>query len=323
MRKLTRRAATALTLAAVLSLALAPLGNVAIVEAAVMKAGKMVIGPEAARAATAAGTLEATIEVSNKGFNGGKGLIINAELGQEVKLTFVWADKAVPDNSHRILIKGYNIRTELLTPEKGSVTVSFAADKAGTFEIVCDWRCEGHDNLQGTFKVAGGEAVAATTGTTISMAGESGANGSVSLTAWLHEEGGSPVGNALVHFYVARDIGQLKGPAEVGAVVTDKDGKARVTFESTRTGSETGQAKFEGLGRYEPSSASFEVEVPGARVFRVEPKGIEPIRHWAPVVLLVVVAGVWLTIGYVVFNIYGVYRASANAPVEAPGGRRE
>jgi hypothetical protein len=307
-----------LALIGIVSLGLGPLGQATLAN---WNATGLVLSVTAAEAAEAHGeALEMTIDVNYKGFDSKKDLVINAAQGQEVRLTFVWADKAVPDNSHRILVKGYNVRSGLLTPEAPQDTITFIADKAGSFEVICDWRCEGHDDIRATLRVGGGEAVAATTPSLISLTSEAGDNGIVSLTAWLHESGGSPIENATIRFAVEKELAGFSGFADIGSATTDKDGKASITYRPAQPGLAKGKAQFAGIGRYAESAAEFEVSSESAHGFEFEPIGLDAVRQWAPIVLLLVVAGVWLTIGYVVFNIYGVYRARPRSALVVDAG---
>jgi hypothetical protein len=88
------------------------------------------------------------VELDYKGFNGAPGFVIDVQVGQRVELTFVWADTAMPDNGHRMIIEDLGLKTPLLTVDNREATLSFIADRAGSFELECNWRCEGHENLK-------------------------------------------------------------------------------------------------------------------------------------------------------------------------------
>ncbi len=88
------------------------------------------------------------VELDYKGFNGAPGFVVDVRRGQRVELTFVWADTAVSDNGHRIVIEDLGLKTPLLTVDNREATLSFIADRAGSFEMKCNWRCEGHENFK-------------------------------------------------------------------------------------------------------------------------------------------------------------------------------
>lgn len=111
-------------------------------------------------APTAEGGVESTdvvrmrIEINHKGFNESPDFRLEVKEGRQVELTFVWTD-ADPENAHRIYLEGYELKTKLLSPDRLEGTISFTADKRGTFDLECDWRCEGHKNLEGVVVVVG------------------------------------------------------------------------------------------------------------------------------------------------------------------------
>jgi hypothetical protein len=88
------------------------------------------------------------VELDYKGFNGAPEFVVEVQRGQRVELTFVWADTAVLDNGHRIVIEDLGLKTPPLTVDNREATLSFIADRAGSFEMKCNWRCEGHENLK-------------------------------------------------------------------------------------------------------------------------------------------------------------------------------
>lgn len=94
------------------------------------------------------------IEINHKGFNESPDFRLEVKEGWQVELTFVWTD-ADPENAHRIHLEGYELKTKLLSPDRLEGTISFTADKRGNFDLECDWRCEGHKNLEGVVVVVG------------------------------------------------------------------------------------------------------------------------------------------------------------------------
>ncbi len=95
------------------------------------------------------------VEVSVNGFNNIPGEFrLEVEEGQEVEITFVYGDYALPfNNPHLIEIHDLGIPPFTLDRENPEVTVSFTAPKVGEvtlFPFMCEKTdCAGHNNLQG------------------------------------------------------------------------------------------------------------------------------------------------------------------------------
>lgn len=261
--------------------------------------------------------LNLTIEVSYKGFNGEPEFAIEAVEGQEVNLTFVWADTAVPDNAHRIHIEGYDLQTKIIDIDNPEATLSFVADKTGTFTIECDWRCEGHkEALQNaTLKVSGSAEGPTTSESYVSTNIAFGSipveteSGPVELTATLQDESGDPIGDAPVRFYVSTKFAGTEGLMEVGSAETDEGGAALYEYTPTFNGEQTIIARFDGLGLYEETEASFPIKVRNAEpAYSVQPPGLESLREWAPLGVGLIVGAVWLTFLYAGFQMYRLAR---------------
>lgn len=260
--------------------------------------------------------IELTIEVSYKGFNGQPELVIEAEEGQEVNLTFVWADKAVPDNAHRISIEGYDLQTKIIDIDDPEDTLSFVADQTGSFLIECDWRCEGHkEALQNaTLKVGGGSGGApsasyVSTSLAFGLIPVETARGPVALTATLQDESGAAIAGAPVRFYVPTDFAGTEGLMEIGQVETDDYGMALYEYTPTFNGEQAIIARFDGLGLYEETETTIPVNVQNAEpAYSVPPPGLESLREWAPLGIGLIVGTVWLTFLYAGFNVYRMAR---------------
>lgn len=86
-----------------------------------------------ATSAAAPSTVEVTVKMNEFSFDPGT---VNIPLGSKVKITLVNEGS----RNHNFNIQGpYDIQSDVLDPGK-SQTISFTADKAGTFQIVCTQR---------------------------------------------------------------------------------------------------------------------------------------------------------------------------------------
>lgn len=268
--------------------------------------------------ASAIEPLNLTVEVSYKGFNGESEFSIEALQGQEVNLTFVWADGAVPDNAHRIRIEGYELKTKIIDIDNPEDTLSFVADKTGSFLIECDWRCEGHkEALQSaTLKVGGSSpdsgpgASYVSTNIALGFMPVETEAGPVALDATLQDEEGQAIEGAPVRFYVATEFAGTDGLMEIAEVQTGEDGVALYEYTPTVSGEQTIIARFDGLGLYEETEASFPINVRNAEpAYTVPPPGLEGLRQWAPLGVGLIVATVWLTFMYAGFQVYRLARS--------------
>lgn len=285
--------------------------RIAVVLLALALSGAPTIASHTAHA-SGPSVLEMRVEVSYKGFNGEPDFTIEAEQGQVVDLTFVWVDTAVPDNSHRIEIKDFGVKSSIINADNREATVSFIADKAGTFAMQCTWRCEGHkEALQnGHLKVKSGGGASGGGGTTLtgtSIAVEPSAwdvSGPITLTSTLVDDSGQPIVDAPVSFFVDAEFAGTKGPMEIGVSRTDEDGVAALDYTPTTRGDQLVKARFDGAGLYAESEETLELNVLKATPAYIEaPKGLESLRHWAPAGVGVVVLGIWSVFGYVAYQV--------------------
>lgn len=267
--------------------------------------------------------LKVTVEVSYKGLNHRPGLEIEAVLGQEVEITFVWADVAVPDNTHRLLLRGYDLTTGLLDAENREQTLRFMADRVGTFELVCDWRCEGHADALQSARLTVLDPHPATqpslVPTRLRLAPAPAVDRSaLTLSATLTESSGDPVAGAPVAFFLRSTLAGVDGEAEVATALTDERGTAMATYRPTVVGEHLFVIRFPGSDLLDGSEELLAITVDAvAEPYRVPPRGLDPISDLAPLVIVVVVGGVWATFGYVLLQVVGI-RRSRPAPA-APG----
>ncbi|GAB4325427.1 MAG: hypothetical protein Kow0010_07920 [Dehalococcoidia bacterium] len=277
-----------------------------------------VVVRDAAGAATEE-VLRLRVEVSYKGWNGQRDFTIEAVEGQRVEITFVWADTAVPDNAHRIRIDGYDLRTPVIDAENREATLTFIADKPGSFNLSCDWRCEGHKEAleQARFKVIpasgstggadGSSASASYQPTSLSLAivPVDDPSGRLMVRAALMNNEGEPVAGAKVHFYVERAFAGTEGAMEIGASETDESGVALIEYMPRFAGTHVVTAQFPGFAVYAPSERVGEFSVDAvAPAYTVAPKGLGAARSWTPVFVLLIVASIWITFGFVLTQVY-------------------
>lgn len=319
--------------------------------------------------------LKLRVEVSGaKGFNGTRDFVIDAVQGQQVEVTFVWNDPSNPDNGHRIYVKGYELKTKVLDRDNREATLSFVANEPGTFELVCDWLCEGHKEMLQSARLrvrsgGGGAPRPAPAATASAAAASATASASptaaapspttvtatatpavpstgqatpvataapppaavnpgatrltvapsewkvesrpVVLNATLKDGEGKVIPRAPVTFFVERQFGGVKSLMEVGRARTDDRGVAAVGYRPTTPGDQKVVARFDGLGRYDESEQALILEVLSARpTYELAPRELAPFRRWGPVGLVAVVAAAWLTIGFVVFQVTKLPRAT-------------
>ena len=250
---------------------------------------------------------EFQVVVSRAGFNGKAGdLLIEVEQGQAVRIIFSYGDLDLDgNNSHRIVIEEYGVDV-WLDREQTEVIVNFVADMAGSFAIRCKIPCVGHKNLQaGLLRVKPG--MASTLPTSLLLSGPpliSGA-GPVTLTATVRDWAGEPLAGTPVRFYWDADFLGVSSPMELGSAESDSEGVASFQFEPRVTGTLTLLAKFEGVGNYEPSVATINLEVEDAAPAFV-PSGRSglDIPAWGPWWIFLLVGAVCTTYAFVLYQVY-------------------
>ncbi len=278
--------------------------------------------------------LKLRVEVTDGGF---KPDTIEAQQGQMVELTFVWAQTAHPNDEHIMVVDGYHLESDKIDSTHRETTVKFIADKAGTFAFRCDLDCEAHDFLQaGHLKVtAGGSGgTAALTPTTLSVSPSSWVTPGdpIVLMVVLRDNQGAPVSKAPVEFSLDAEFGGVKGAMNIGEAKTDSNGVAFLAYQPTvREVQQNITAQFDGMGTYGESKQSVQLRLiatpPSA--YQAPPTGLPGtpayasltpgstslsatsvvawgLTHWQEVPLVLLVGGVWLAFAYVVWQALGV-----------------
>lgn len=259
------------------------------------------------------------IDVSYKGFNDDHDFEVVVQQGQQVELTFVWADTSVPDNAHRVLIKGYGVKTKLLDVDQREDTISFVADQPGVFEIVCDWRCEGHKTLAARLKVigAGGAGAALVSGTATSSpatlevapASQPTSSGAIAIGISLKDADGAFVSDAQVRFFRPTSFAGVEAEVAVGQALTDEHGTATFSYRPTTAGEQTLVARFAGAGPAGPAEHVINFNVATAHpAYEQEAKGLQLLRHTAPYAGALAIAFIWMTFGYVLWQAATIRR---------------
>ena len=262
--------------------------------------------------------VEIRIPITDAGFDGQSGeYTIEVQEGALVEITFVWSHQAYPLEEHIIVFEGYKVESDKIDAQHREATVKFIADKPGTFGFKCDLECDLHDHLQkGILKViprGGGGGGASFSATTLALTPSTWATGGdpVNITAVLKDANGAPVPKAEILFTIAAEFVGTKGDMEIGRARTDANGVAFFEFQPT-LGIKQHKitAHFSRMGIYEQSESSVQIEEVGVprAAYEVAPIGLESIAHWAPAALLVVVLGVWLTLGYVLYQAIAIAR---------------
>jgi len=179
------------------------------------------------------------IEVNENGFNNISGeFLIEAELGQEIEIVFIYGHDTSKDNPHLIYISEYNIMSDTLNQDNPEITVKFIANKIGEFSFICILDCVGHYNLQGgklvVFPGAGKEIM--TTATLVLDTPDQAETGQpLTLTAQMKDEFNEPVTGFLIKFFVESDF-FINGLMEIGEEVTDEQGFATIDYIPDQAG---------------------------------------------------------------------------------------
>ena len=261
------------------------------------------------------GPLQVRIEVSHKGFNGSPDLEVDAQVGQRVELTFVWADQAVPDNAHRIYIRGFELKTSLLDFDNPEDTLSFVADRTGTFDIVCDWRCEGHKtNLQDArLVIAPAPGMAgAVTPSVLGLGWSPGADDALNFTASLLDARGQPLPGQSIGFFTEGRLAGTSGLMAIGEASTDRLGDASISYRPSTGGETLVVARFAGSAVYAANEAQMTVETGSAGgVYTEDRGGLNPLQPWVGLALGLIVFGIWSVFARVLRLLVQLSRAGS------------
>lgn len=233
-----------------------------------------------------------------------------------VALSFVWNHQGYVAEKHVMVLTGYDLEWNQIDSQQREATLQFIADRPGTFTSKCDLQCELHDYMQsGNLKVtlSGGAAAAAYTPTVLTVSPSIWATGGkpVNLIASLTDESGAPVPGATVHFYLDAKFVGTKGRMAIGPAKTDANGVAFFEYRPTLDVLQhVITARFDGMGTYDASEQTLAIEALGVppAAYTTAPVGLESLRHWAPYVLVAVVIGIWAVYGFVLLQVFGIYR---------------
>ena len=250
------------------------------------------------------------VEVSKKGFNNtSEELRLEVVEGQEVEITFVYADDASRDNQHIMYIGGYKIQTDILGKDNPEVTVKFTANKTGEFPITCIMECAGHQNLQNGKLVvspaAGSQPVMTTVTLTMDTPDQAETGQPLTLVALIKDDLDKPVADAQVKFFLESDF-FVKSMMEIGETVTNEQGLAKIDYIPNQAGVIRVVARYEAGSGSEPVETKREVNITGStKSFYHTLIGIQfpnSFLIWT-IALTVIVIGIWGTFLYVLSQV--------------------
>jgi hypothetical protein len=141
---------------------------------------------------------------------------------------------------------------------------------------------------------------------------------SIVLAARLTDEGSAVAGVPVTFYVVTNVFGERL--MKVGEALSDATGTASILFEPTWEGQVTAVARFAGNADHAAAQTSFEFESEEA-VSLWEPAefGLDPVRQWLPVVVAIVILGVWGVLGYALATaVLGIPAAVEHTPATQP-----
>ena len=254
-----------------------------------------------------------TVKLTDAGF---VPATVEVQQGQAVELTFVWDSPAHPLDEHIMVIPDYKLESDKINSDHKETTVKFVATKSGTFNFKCDMECDVHDLLQhGELKVtAGGGAAAALQPSKFVVDPVTGVitkGGSVSIAAQLVDKDGKPIPKAEVRFYAEQQFLGRTGLIEIGIAKTGANGIASAVYRPTTPDAEKIVAKFAGVGLYDATEQT--IPLVGSAQFApaAAPNSddtLHGMKKGARLGLVLVIAGVWLTFGFIAFQAWGISR---------------
>lgn len=171
--------------------------------------------------------------------------------------------------------------------------------------------------------LAGAPVVASATPTVLTALPPAEQEGGKAVTIAARLTDGStnrPLGSLNVQFFVMTDV---FGPRlmSVGQAITDTTGRAAISYKPSWEGDTKVVARFTGSAQFAATETTFQfVAVGPVPVHQDASFGLEPIRAWAPAVVVVLVLGVWATLIAVVSQtVLGLrVRIPEGAPVSVP-----
>ena len=268
-----------------------------------------------ASTASAEDAVKITVKVTDTGFDPST---VEVTQGQSVELTFLWAQTAHPDDEHIMVIDGYKLETDKIDRLHTTTTVKFIATKSGTFNFACDMECDIHSALQhGTLTVkaaaSGGASLTASKIQIDPVKNVTVKGGLVSVLATLTDKDGQPIPKAELAFFVESQFAGTTGLMEVGTAETGPAGIAQLSYHPSVQTAEKMIVKFEGLGVYDVTETT--VNLPGSPSFGTAVTSsddtLHGIKSWAHLGFVLVVGGVWVAFGFILFQVWKVSKAPA------------
>lgn len=258
------------------------------------------------------------IEVSQDGFNkSSEELRIEVVEGQEVEITFVYADDTSYNNTHIIYISGYKIQTEPLNKSNPESTIKFTANQTGEFVITCIVECTGHSNLQSGKLIvtpSGGSGPKEVSAVTLVMNApdQSETGQALTLTAIIKDELNKAVSGSLIKFFVESNF-FVNGLMDIGEAITDEQGQAKIDYIPNQSGALRAVARYEAGSGFEPVEAEKTIDIKDNGKFLYQSQvGIQfpnGLLFWV-VAVVIVLAGVWSTFLYVLFQLNNISRVA-------------
>jgi hypothetical protein len=256
------------------------------------------------------------VVVSERGFDPA---VVEVTEGELVELTLVYGDdRNKDDNPHIIVIEGLGIESPVISLANPEAAVRFTAERSGRLRFKCVAYCHGHDRLQGGFitvrpALAAGTASAAAARVELVAAPPEAPGAMAALRAQLSAADGQPVEGVLIRFDQQATLVRT-GWTAVGRVRTDERGVARLEFRPFGDALRVPvRAVFEGNVRYQPAEARAALDLPGLASWWKPPAEVRiPIVGVS--LLWAVLAGVWLTFAYTLYQVVTLCERETDVP---------
>lgn len=124
----------------------------------------------------------------------------------------------------------------------------------------------------------------------------------LALAAKLTDTANKPLGGQKVLFLVRTDVfGERL--MHLGYGVTDSTGRAAISYKPSWEGETKIVARFAGSADYAAAETAYTFNAAGPVPVHTNARfGLEPVRAWAPVAVIALVAAVWATLAFVVIH---------------------
>lgn len=245
---------------------------------------------------------------------------IGVALGTLLQFTFVWAHQGYITEEHIMVLEGYNLEWDKIDRDHREASLQLIADKPGKFTVKCDTECELHDFTQNiTLEVGetGGKAAAKTPSVLVLKPSERMTTGeAVNIMVTLKGEDAKPVPKANIDFFVDTSFAGTQGEMKIVTAETDEHGVAFVDFKPTLpVTSETLTARFDGLGIYDGTEQKVVIQTIGPMppAYLVPDVGLDELRATMPRAFGATILAIWLVLGFIVLQIFGIQRARPGA----------